>query len=666
MSYLAPFIELIASMIYLALLVWTVKARIKILIKANLFIYFLFLFIWQIAGLGIVLAGTEKLARPFYKVFLLVSPGFAYVLFPLSAAVLGQKRAGLITGITLAIYAGTVAVQIPMDFIEYFYIGKAGFYLPVMKNSILFANLPLVLFFILGIANILLHRKRETSALKRNRISYILSAGIIIFIGLFANVTPLIDYPVDVVCTLISSLLLGEGILRYRILNIRKTFYRVTLYLLGVTAMIGLLLFSSYIFSLLTGLAIPFIFNIPTVSTLFVILFVILRLHKKGFMISLRSWFMPETVRYNKLLAGYAEQLQNAYDLSSISSFFCDAMNHAFSVKWIAVYLIDHTKKNFILTQIQGEDTPPDIVQQLAKDNAAFELLRKAGPVMIEEVLEQDNNTTMMDYTARLFPDALPEIIIPLTLGDESLGIAFITTDSTTTVPPDAEDLSFITSIADYTTNAIARAFAYEHLKQDVQKKETLLQEVHHRVKNNLQIISSLFSLQRGSVKNVAVEAILRTAQKRIQAISRVHEMLYKGNSFSSINLREYLSGLVQGFYETAGEAGNITFSLDIPPIEMDIDIALPFCLAVNELISNAVKHAFDESGGTISVEITTPDEQSLVCSISDNGTGMAADTMGSGLGHNIVDIFINHQLNGIWETISGKGTEHRITIPLS
>ena len=126
-----------------------------------------------------------------------------------------------------------------------------------------------------------------------------------------------------------------------------------------------------------------------------------------------------------------------------------------------------------------------------------------------------------------------------------------------------------------------------------LKEKEILLKEVHHRVKNNLQMISSLFNLQAEFISDPGVLEIFRESQARVRAIAMVHQRLYQSSDLSMVDVAGYLRALVVDFVEPSGHDLALDVSIDVEPVGIGIDLAIPCGLAVNELVTNCIKHAF-------------------------------------------------------------------------
>ncbi len=164
-----------------------------------------------------------------------------------------------------------------------------------------------------------------------------------------------------------------------------------------------------------------------------------------------------------------------------------------------------------------------------------------------------------------------------------------------------------------------------EELKKSLEEKEILLREVHHRVKNNLSIISSLLNLQSSMLKTPeqALEAF-RNSRERIQAMSLVHEELYKSRDYSRINMDQYIGRLLDQLTLAYGQDRGITLTRRIENVELDVSTSIPCGLILNELITNAYKYAFPGSRtGTIRIQLSILQDGSAEMSVSDDGVGL-------------------------------------------
>lgn len=202
-------------------------------------------------------------------------------------------------------------------------------------------------------------------------------------------------------------------------------------------------------------------------------------------------------------------------------------------------------------------------------------------------------------------------------------------------------------------------------IRQSLKEKEVLLKEVHHRVKNNLQVISSILNLQSSYVKDDQTLSILRESQNRIKSMSYIHESLYQTKNFSSINFSEYIENLSNNLFHSYQIFDNfIELKLKVEPVNLNLDQAIPCGLIVNELITNALKYAFKgKKNGEIFIGISEKGK-TISIRIEDNGVGLPkgfnylkTETLGLQLVITLVE-----QLDGKLEMKTDKGTKYLIT----
>jgi len=205
---------------------------------------------------------------------------------------------------------------------------------------------------------------------------------------------------------------------------------------------------------------------------------------------------------------------------------------------------------------------------------------------------------------------------------------------------------------------------AEENLRRSLSEKELLLREVHHRVKNNLQIISSLLNLQSLGTEGKEVRDVLMESQGRIKVMAMIHEHLYRSESLASINFRDYVERLVEDIIISHGSS--IRKVIEVDDIKPDIDTAIPLGLIINELVTNSVKYAFPDGTGSVTVRIRSHDDDvSLV--VADDGVGLPEDIEPENtdtLGLSLVGI-LTEQLDGTLTIRRDHGTEFRISFPV-
>ena len=207
---------------------------------------------------------------------------------------------------------------------------------------------------------------------------------------------------------------------------------------------------------------------------------------------------------------------------------------------------------------------------------------------------------------------------------------------------------------------------ADEQIRGSLKEKEVLLREIHHRVKNNMQIISSLFNHQMENISDEKVIDVFAQSQNRILSMSLVHEKLYQSRDMRSIDFKEYINDLGAGLFQYYDIISrNIKYNINIEDISLDIDLAIPAGLIINELITNSLKYAFpDGRKGEINVSFRSINEEMLELVVSDNGIGLPKDMdfkSTRSLGLHLVTILSENQLHGKIKHNRENGTEFQI-----
>ncbi|MCI0497901.1 MAG: response regulator [Thermoplasmata archaeon] len=213
---------------------------------------------------------------------------------------------------------------------------------------------------------------------------------------------------------------------------------------------------------------------------------------------------------------------------------------------------------------------------------------------------------------------------------------------------------------------AIERHRIEEQVRASLEGKVWLLKEIHHRVKNNLQIVSSLLQLQSRYIDDRKVLDIFRESQNRVRSMALIHERLYRSEDLETIDFSEYVRNLTSHLQKTYRDtAANVQMSVDIGDIKLDVETGIPCGLIITELVSNAMKYAFpDGRKGTITISLEQAGDRAYVLTVSDDGVGLPADfdpgSSGS-LGMQLINT-LTDQLDGEVELDGSRGTRYTIT----
>jgi PAS domain S-box-containing protein len=203
-----------------------------------------------------------------------------------------------------------------------------------------------------------------------------------------------------------------------------------------------------------------------------------------------------------------------------------------------------------------------------------------------------------------------------------------------------------------------------ERIKASLKEKEVLLKEIHHRVKNNMQIISSMLGLQSAYVQDKKYNFMLQDSQNRIKSMALIHEKLYQSDNMAKVNFSDYVNSLITNLYSSYSiNKEKVKLKVNLENVSFNIDTAIPLGLIINEVVSNSFKHAFpNDREGEIAIDINKLNDSHYQLKISDNGIGFKQkSTYSNTLGINLVNA-LTEQIDGKLETYTDKGTTFIIT----
>jgi two-component sensor histidine kinase len=207
-------------------------------------------------------------------------------------------------------------------------------------------------------------------------------------------------------------------------------------------------------------------------------------------------------------------------------------------------------------------------------------------------------------------------------------------------------------------------------LEQQNKEKEFLLKEIHHRVKNNLGIVSSLLDLQASKMNDPAAIEAIEDSRNRVYSMSMIHQKLYLGKNLSSIEMKDYFINLSKHIIDSYGVHELIEFDYELDEVQLDVDSAIPLGLIVNELLTNSFKHAFPNSKqGIVKIIFQKMEKKRFLLEIIDNGIGIGdfdkKNNQSIGFGTMLIDLLVK-QLDGSMTIFNGVGTRVSMEFEMS
>jgi PAS domain S-box-containing protein len=253
---------------------------------------------------------------------------------------------------------------------------------------------------------------------------------------------------------------------------------------------------------------------------------------------------------------------------------------------------------------------------------------------------------------------------VPLNIDGRTIGVLVVQT-YTEGVRYGEEEMNILKFVSDQVAMTVYRKRAEAQIKAQLLEKDVLLKEVHHRVKNNMQVISSLLNLQSHRIKDPSVLEMFKESQRRIRSMALIHERLYQSSDLSRIEFSEYISNLATHlFHSCQVDVNRIRLKLETEKVHLNINTAIPCGLIVNELVSNALKHAFpDGRRGQLKIDLRQVPEDGYVLQVIDDGTGYPegldfrkTETLGMQIVNTLVD-----QIDGRLALSRERGTAFRL-----
>ncbi len=234
-----------------------------------------------------------------------------------------------------------------------------------------------------------------------------------------------------------------------------------------------------------------------------------------------------------------------------------------------------------------------------------------------------------------------------------------------TTLTPIYSEFGKLKKLVFVDTDITSGKILQKRIEESLKEKEVLLKEIHHRVKNNLQIIISLLNLQSGYIKDETTLKAVQDGQNRVRSMALVHEKFYQAEELSEIDFGDYVQKLTQYIYQSYGDkTDRVKMVIESDHVGLDMDTAMPSGLLVNEIVSNAYKYAFPgDKEGEIRISILKHDGK-VIFRIADNGVGLPAEInldQSESLGMQLIQA-LTAQLDGELIVSREKGTEFRIS----
>ena len=642
--------------------------------------YLLAMAIWQGGQTVAVFTEAPEVALQAYRVLLALgySFGFFYAMFVRELLGIrsgrGLVRAGYISvaGVPLYMLAGGPGL------IESVYKEPGvPFFLPHFGTAAIVFGISVYGFLAYAFVHLLRARLHSTSPEERNRLAYLLMGVPIVIVGSVFNFSPqLRAYPLDVIANLINAMLTGLAIVRYRLLDIQVV-VRKGLRYTSVTAAVGLIYFA------LVFLAIQVLHFVSGYQVLLLSLVmatvaaVAVQPLRDVLQARVDKTFFREKYDTAQMLQRLSRTAAATLDIDRLTNLIVAEVTNTMHIERAAFFLKDGTSGLRLASglgldgarQVRLRHDHP-VIATMARDPQPFVASQlDRMPLARAFTLQEREQWEKLDMALLVPVTAQGALVGVLAVGEKRSGVGY-----------SRDDRIALTTLANQTAVAVENARLYaaaQHelaerqraetaMRASLQEKEVLLKEIHHRVKNNLQMIYSLLSLQSQYADDPTTLEALRDSQNRIRSMALIHEKLYQSTNLADIDFGEYLRSLASHLHRSyAVKDRNVRLVVSTAPIRLGIDTALPCALIASELISNALKHAFvGRPEGVLRVNIGTDDRGTIRLEVADDGVGLRHVGQGSSpatLGMQLVDGLVR-QLNGTLTTDNTQGTAFTVS----
>ena len=387
---------------------------------------------------------------------------------------------------------------------------------------------------------------------------------------------------------------------------------------------------------------------------------------------------LRQTLLMNRIIAAASSTLDPATVLRTA----CDEMAQVLNLPHGVCALMEDDGS--CLT-IVAEYLTPGFISRLGmtipinRDSSVFEwIFTQAQPLVIADVLADSRLRAYQPLFKEM--GAVTLLLTPLILRDRVVGIMGF--DANKPRQFEAEEIDLARNVAAAVSPVLENAQLYAAVQHELaertraeaqilaslKEKEVLLKEVHHRVKNNLQVISSLLNLQTRYARDAQTIEHLQDSQNRIRTMALIHEKLYQSENMAEVDFADYLRSLTTYLLRSYGaEERGVKLTLRAVELRLGIDVAVPCGLITSELLSNALKHAFPPGvAGEIGIEVSVADAQRLQLAVCDNGVGFPEGrsiTSPGSLGLQLVNTLVQ-QIGGRIDLERNHGTRFVITFP--
>lgn len=630
----------VLALICYILLIAIVFRRARRRSEARYFLFYLAgMTVWQAGQAVVAFTDNPDLALTGYRMVAAFAPslGFFYAMFVRELVDVRTGRWLVPLGYTLvfgsplvAFFGGNVAITgVYLD------PGQEMF-LPNLGPGVLILGVAVYGFMLYALYHLVRARARTASSIERNRLTYLIIGVPVVILGSAANYIPqLRGYPIDTIANVLNAALTAVAIVRYRLLDIPLVIRKGLRY--TVTTLIV-----SMIYFLLVSVSVQVLHLVAgyQVFMLSLVLAAVAAVAVQPLRDLLQArvdkLFFRDKYDAAQMLQHVSRTSASVLDIDQLTDMILTEIGSVMRIERSAFFLRDESG-GFRVAASRG--VVLDTEWRLRPDHPLVTYLAARPQVFVSQNLDRLPLARAFRLEERELWEKLgAELLVPVIAKGALVGLLAVGQRLSGADYADDDRLVLMT-LANQTAIAVENARLYAAAQhqlaerqraeartlESLHEKEVLLREIHHRVKNNLQVIYSLLSLQSQYASDETTLEVLRDSQNRIRSMALIHEKLYQSANLADIDFGEYLRTLTAHLHRSyATSDRNIHLVVSTAPIRLPLDVALPCALIASELISNALKHAFvGRSEGVLRIAIQVDERGMVTLEVADDGVGM-------------------------------------------
>ncbi|MCU0508006.1 MAG: GAF domain-containing protein [Anaerolineae bacterium] len=628
------------ALICYILLIAVVFRRARHRAEARYFLLYLAgMTVWQAGQAVVAFTANPDVALTGYRIVAAFAPsfGFFYAMFVRELVNVRTTRALVPLGYIL-VFGSPLITFLGGELVVASVYLEPGFpmFLPNLGPGAYVLGVAVYAFMLYALYHLVRARHVSTSSIERNRLTYLIIGVPVVILGSAANYLPqLRAYPIDTIANMINAALTAFAIVRYRLLDIQLVMQKGLRYSLTT-------LIVTMIYFLLVSLSVQVLHLVAgyQVFMLSLVLAAVAAVAVQPLRDMLQGrvdkLFFREKYDAAQMLQRVSRSSAAVLDIEQLTDMILTEIAGAMRIERAAFFLKDETG-GYLLAASRG--LMIDTEWRLRPDHPLVTYLAARPQVFLAQNLDRLPMARAFRLEEREQWEQLDaELLVPVIAKGALVGVLAVGQRMAGTDYGEDDRLVLMT-LANQTAIAVENARLYAAAQHQIaerqraeartldslHEKEVLLREIHHRVKNNLQVIYSLLSLQSQYAPDAATLEVLRDSQNRIRSMALIHEKLYQSVNLADIDFGEYLRTLAAQLHRsyTTGER-KIHLVVSTSPIRLPLDVALPCALIASELISNALKHAFvGRTEGILRIGISPDEDGAVRLEVADDGVGM-------------------------------------------